>query len=402
MTRRQKAGVLATCLVAAMSYAGAVTVAGLVLFVLPGVVLAAVGGLCVAPRRMASGSIVIGGLLALGWAELVNLWSGTAYGAAARATFFAAFCSVCAVVLAPSSWPALFAVAIVGLVGGAVMLGAGGEVRLVAVAVVVAVALVLASIEASRRRWMGAPPARASVIGLSLCVGAVAAATAVAQANFDENPPELMAAGQGYPRIKPPWPDPFGSANKAHSRTWPARQRPTSVSPPAGRSRREDDRVQPQRPPGAREHWPSVWLYVVIGLLVLPLTARLLVTRLAWRRLRRRLARGTPAQQVAGAWTWALMRLDTYRQPLPAAISPDMVAVGRGSEQLSPGVADPLQSLGSRAASAAFAREPMILRADARAAWKAATEVDAAARRRLKRRARVGVAFRSPRSDETV
>ena len=87
MTRGQQLAVTVTCLVAAVSYAGAVTTWAMGLFVLPGVACAALLASLLAARRMSGMAIGVVGALVLGWAELVNIWTGTANGPAARATF---------------------------------------------------------------------------------------------------------------------------------------------------------------------------------------------------------------------------------------------------------------------------------------------------------------------------
>jgi hypothetical protein len=44
-------------------------------------------------------------------------------------------------------------------------------------------------------------------------------------------------------------------------------------------------------------------------LLVLAVAVRLLAVHIAWRRQRRRLAAGVPAEQIVGAWMWMRLRL---------------------------------------------------------------------------------------------
>src|SRR4051794_16243730 len=119
MTRMQQIAVVATCLLATMTNAGAVTAFALTVFLLPGVVMAAAVGSLLAARRMFGKALVLGGLLALGWSELVNIWSGATDGPAARATFVAAGCTLAAVVVARSHSPALFLLAVAASVCGA-------------------------------------------------------------------------------------------------------------------------------------------------------------------------------------------------------------------------------------------------------------------------------------------
>ena len=115
MTRGQQLAVAGTCLVAAVTYAGAVTTWAMSLFVLPGVAVAALLATLLAARRMSGMAIGVVGALVLGWAELANIWTGAANGPAARSTAFAAGWTVIAVVLAHSRWPALFLAGVAGV-----------------------------------------------------------------------------------------------------------------------------------------------------------------------------------------------------------------------------------------------------------------------------------------------
>ena len=73
MTRGQQLAVTVTCLVAAMTYAGAVTTWAMTLFVLPGVAGAALLATVLAARRLSGMAIGVGCALVLGWAELANI-----------------------------------------------------------------------------------------------------------------------------------------------------------------------------------------------------------------------------------------------------------------------------------------------------------------------------------------
>ena len=171
VTRGQQLAVTITCLVASVTYAGAVTTWAMGLFVLPGVAVAALLASLLAARRMSGMAIGVVGALVLGWAELANIWTGTANGPAARSTAFAAGWTVIAVVLAHSRWPALFLAGVAGVVAGAVVLGAAGEVRIVVVAAAVCAALTLGWIERSRRNWTAPPRRGIALVLLSLLAG---------------------------------------------------------------------------------------------------------------------------------------------------------------------------------------------------------------------------------------
>jgi len=400
VTRAQQLAVTVTCLVAAVTYAGAVTTWAMGVFVLPGVAGAALLASLLAARRMPGMAIVIVGALVLGWAELANIWTGTANGPAARSTAFAAGWTVIAVVLAHSRWPALFLVGVAGVVDGALVLGAGGEVRVVAVAAAVCAALTLGWIERSRRNWTARPRRGFALVLLSLLAGAAAAGAVLLQAQKDPRHPELVAQGRLYPGIKPTWTDPLGTA--AQQRTNPKPK--TEASHPKSHTPHHTSTPTAKHATLPHHHTPRsrVWLYVLAGILLfllavaLIIAARLLATRFAWRRVRRRLAAGEHADQVTGAWAWTRMRLDACRLPLAVDASPDSVAGGRAAEDLPADVFTPLRELATATTAAAFAYEQSIGRGEVSAAWRAAGQADASARGHLTRRGRARLAFRGP------
>jgi hypothetical protein len=394
-----------------MTYAGAVTMDGMGLFVLPGVVGAALVGSFLAARRMSGTALVVGGVLVVGWAEVVNVWSGLGAGPAARSTAVAGVCTLVAVVVARSESPALFLVPVAASVCGALLLGAGSEVRSVAVAAVVCAALTLGSIERSRRDWTARPRRGPALAVLTVLIGAIAAAVVLLQVQRDATLPEALASGLAYPHIKPPWHDPLGSPKARRTPPPPAPQAtpsqssvppPPKTTPPT-RHHNPPPRTKQVIPPkhvSHTKHAPpsSVWLYVLSAILVvaLALAIRLLVVRLRWRRVRRRLAVGAAAEQITGAWAWMRIRLDAFRLPLPAAVSPDLVAAGAGGIELPDEVLAPLQALATCTTTAAFASGETLDAADVTAAWEAAGQADTSAREALTRWARVRLALRGP------
>ena len=102
-------------------------------------------------------------------------------------------------------------------------------------------------------------------------------------------------------------------------------------------------------------------------------------------------------QQIIGAWAWMRIRLEACRLPLPAAASPDVVAAGGAAPDLPAGVRAPLQALAASTTTAAFANGQALGAAEVTAAWRAADRAEASARELLTRPARVGLAFRGPR-----
>jgi len=139
-------------------------------------------------------------------------------------------------------------------------------------------------------------------------------------------------------------------------------------------------------------------IMLVVLVLAALIAARLLSTRLAWRRVRRRLAAGAPADQVTGAWAWTRIRLQACRLPLAADVSPDVVVAGRAMDHVPAGVYTPLRALAAATTKAAFSREHSPSAGDVAAAWRAAGKADESARELLTRRARARLAFRGPAS----
>jgi hypothetical protein len=412
MTRVQQLAVAVTCLVAAVTYAGAVTTWAMGLFVLPGVAGAALLASPLAARRMSGMAIGIVGALVLGWAELVNIWTGTANGPVARSTVFAAGWTLIAVVLAHSRWPALFLAGVAGVVVGALVLGAAGEVEVVVVAAAVCAALTLGWIERSRRNWTAPPRRGIALVLLSLLAGAASAGVVVFQAQKDPRHPELVAQGREYPRIKPAWTDPLATESKSSVGTAAQHHTNPKPNPPRTHSKPQTPRhtstppakhVTPSQHPPVQKHTSrSIWFYVIAAILLVVLVlaaligARMVSARLRWRRLRRRLATGAPADQVTGAWAWTRMRLEACRLPLAVDVSPDVVAGGRVMDDFPPDVFAPLQTLAAAATTAAFSQEQALGAAEVDAAWTAAGEADESARERLTRRGRARLAFRGP------
>jgi hypothetical protein len=397
VTRAQQVGVTVTCLVAAVTYTGAVTTWAMALFVLPGVAGAALLAALLASRRVSGMAMGVVGALTLGWAELANIWTGTANGPAARSTVFAAVGTLIAVVLAHSRWPALFLVGVAGIVAGALYLGAAGEVRIVVIAAAVCAALTLGSIERSRRNWTTPPRRGIALVLLSLVAGAAAVGAVLLQAQRDPRHPVLVAQGRDYPRIKPAWTDPLGTASTSLARTAAARSHPKPRAAPRATIPSHLAQVlkHPSRP---------IWFYVAAALALCALVlaaliaARLLYTRFAWRRMRRRLAAGAPVDQVTGAWAWTRMRLEACRLPLALDVSPDVVVARRALNGVPAGVYTPLQALAAATTKAAFSQQQSPGRAEVAAAWRAAGKADESARELLTRRGRARLAFRAPAS----
>lgn len=365
------------CAVAALSYSGAVTPTALLAFVLPAVVLVTVVTAMVG--RLSLRLATVSGLLAaLTVAEIVNLVSGTAHGPAARSTFAAAVFTVLAVSAALSPWPALFSAGVVGVVVGALGLGAGAEVGSVAVATAVVTVVGIAVLEARDRQWPSRPPQLTTVVVLAVVVGALVATVALRADRLIDGAPDVLAPGAVQPTIMPP--PILGDQN-------PPTPTP-SANPP---SRVDSDSTPPMEPVMPLG---TFWFLVLGGVLTLCLclALRTLWVALAWRLLRRRLRRGSGAAQVAGAWVWSTRRLRSAGWPMPPALSADAVGAGEGLADLPRNVRSALREVAQSTVDAWYA--PPVEGVDPATAWSAADEVGRDAVRALPLARRMGFALR--------
>ena len=160
--------VTVTCLVASASYAGAITMAALLLGLVPSLVVSASVAAAVARLGRPRAAAAVGVSAALGAAEIVNLVSGNSNGPAARSTFAAAGFTALAVAAASTRFPTLFLAPVCGVVMAALALGAGAEVQLVAVVTAVLSVVALAVVEGRRRRWSQRPTGRVAAVVLAL------------------------------------------------------------------------------------------------------------------------------------------------------------------------------------------------------------------------------------------
>jgi hypothetical protein len=350
------AAVAGTCLVAGLAYSGAVTGLALLVFVLPGVLLAAASTTAVA-RLSAWGGLLAGGAVALVWGEVVNLVSGNGNGPAARSTFAAALFTAVAVAAGAGPAPACFLLGVVGVLAGALALGAGAEVGPVAVATAVVAVVALAVVARAGEAWAERPPGRLAVLLLALVVGAAVAAVVVVADRQTTADPAVLSAGAVDDSIRPPGflalPTPTPTAARTHAAD---QQAPA----PAGHAAGDESRS------------PFWWLLAVLVVIVLAVPVRLAWVALAWRRLRRRLRRGSPVERVAGAWVWARRRIVATGLELPINLSPDAVAAGRGTSGLPRSVRPALVRLARTTEVAMFAPSDGPTEAEVTSAWEAA------------------------------
>jgi hypothetical protein len=168
------------------------------------------------------------------------------------------------------------------------------------------------------------------------------------------------------------------------------------------RAQRQAFVAKAQRP---RHHSSHLWLWIGVAalallalllLVVLAAAVRLLVVRRRWRRLRERLHSGDPSAVVAGAWTWARMRLRACQLPLPVNAAPDLDGSSSALADLPPSVAEPMGKLSPHAAVCAFSAAPLVDAEDVARAWRLADEAAAAGFAALTGWGRWRTRYRSP------
>jgi hypothetical protein len=334
--------VLLTCLVASVSYIGAVTQSALAVFVLPTVLL--VGVVTMRLRSRPGPALVTVLLVSAAVGQGVNVASGQFQGSVARSAGVAALATGISVVLSATRRPALFLLPVAAIVAWALALGAGARVELVAM-VTAGVALVaLAAVERDLRLFMRPPRMAGSVLLALLFVVGAGVIAAQYQLHHDSRRAaspfrETLATTIEPPKILSLTRHPPPSATKAV----PAQ--PAPVAAPTTHHSRLHEVLR-----------ELLWvLLAVVVALVLGLLARLLWVALAWRRFHRRLSRVQPPE--AGAWTWTLARLERLGSRLPSHVSPDVAST----------LADlprPVRDLADIVAPAVFAPGPSRVSAD--------------------------------------
>jgi hypothetical protein len=370
---RGQLAVAGCCLVATLAYSGAVTTRALAVFVIPAVFLVSLVSLSLTRRTSAAAAGIASALLALGLAEIVNIVSGEQSGPVARSSFFAAISTAVAVSYADRWSPISVCVPVTAVLGGALFLGAAGEVIPVVAVLAVLLTLSVPLLEAARRR-----PARSLRTAwmtplLAIVAGVVAFGTSQLAPALQDRAPKVFGVAQADPRIKPL--HPISTASPAAPLTATVADAHTG---------------------GGGRSGPVTLIVITVaaaamGLLLL----RLGIVALAWKRLRRRLRRGSPAQRAVGAWSWAVLRLRSYGVFVPPSLSPDQFSGHTSRLQLSDAVWEPLRTTARWATDAAFSPRPEEAVTDSREAWEAAERVAAVCRGELPRWKRATAALRS-------
>lgn len=367
---------VASCVTAALAYSGAVTMLALFAYLLPTVVVT--GAVTTRAARVSRRAAAVTGLVvALVLAEVVNLASGTGNGPAARSTFAAAGFTAMAVALVCSRWPALFLTGVVGVLAGALALGAGAEVAPVGVATAVVAVVALGLVEASSRQWVEHSRGVMLLLVSALIVGGAVELTAFeTDRQRDGAAPAVLAPAVVDESIRPP--RVLGDPNPPSTTPTPTPTRSRAVSPPT---------------PDVAVLWR--WAGLLIIALVLLLLARLGWVWLRWRLLRRRLRSGSAAQQVAGAWVWSVRRLRAAGWPVPPSLSADRVASTAEITGLPRTVRPAFRRVADATVDAVYA--PPGGSADPERVWRAADDVGRAAVSTLPRSKRLAFRIRSKR-----
>jgi len=388
-----------TCAFASLTFAGAVTMLALTVFVLVGVVVGALAA------RLGRGhgrwwrGAIIGSTVGLAWAEFVNVIGGDFNGPIAKSTFTAAAATAFAVMLLESVSPAMFLIPVSSIVLAAMILGAGGEVAPPTLAAVVSAVVTLGLVEKERRRWVS--PVSILMSTVALCTGLVLVALAVmlTQQAVHPGPGTVADANSVDPAIIPPWqiipggnvtptpsPSPSPTTNPTTSPNTSPSSSPTSspttsptTSPSSSPSTSPSSSASaspppPPPPPVEQQRIPWwVWVLLVIALILIVLAFLWWRRRRRWALLRRRLSSGSPRQRTIGAWLWTRSRLEHRRVPLEGDVSPDALDDYQFSYAVSGTVATELRSLARLTTRAAFDSTP-ITDEDADEAWQHADQ----------------------------
>lgn len=309
--------VLLTCLVASVSYIGAVTQAALVTMVLPLVV--AVGALACWMRAQPIAAVWTAVFVSGSGGEAVNVLSGNYQGSVARSAGAASLATGLALVASASRRPALFLVPVGGIIAWALALGAGARVELVAVVTAALGLLTLATVERDRRAFVTPPRLAGSVLLAFLLVVAAGVFAAQFQLRHDGRAAASPFRESLATTIEPP-------AILSLTRHPPPSATQT-VPPPAPKVAAAEHR---SRLPSLLNK--LLWAFLaLLALLAVALLTRVLWVALAWHRLRRRLQRRVIPPE-AGAWAWVVATLERLGSPLPMHVSPDVAMAAEGDE----------------------------------------------------------------------
>lgn len=370
--------VVITCAIASLCYAGAVSLAALFLYVLPGVLIGAftsMAGLRSGPWWRGA---VFGVLVGLAWAETINIVGGDADGPIARSTFAAAAATAIAVALLSSPVPAAFLIPIAAIVLESAVLGAAGEVSVVALVTTASALVALGIVENRRRRWLVPHSFRAATALLLAVMTLAAGVILLTQQAIHVGQPLVVDANSVNPAVRPPWepppPPPAPTPTPTASPTATPTASPTATPTVKPTPTPSPSPTKAPVPPESQDSFVLPLLVrIFLLLLLLALIAFVTWRLIRWwrlRQLRARLRSGTPAEQVVGAWLWTRNRLQARGLPLDPRISPDLIDESTLLALLTPAAQAGMHDLAQLVSDAAFAGDPHTL--DPEAAWAAA------------------------------
>jgi hypothetical protein len=327
-------------------------------------------------------------LVALVGAEIVNLQTGLTEGPAARSSALAAAGCGVAPLLSHSRWPAAFLLPVVGVLAGALLLGAGGQVEVVAIATAAMAALTLALVERDQRAYAGPMRTTAAILA-SLLLGVTVAAFAV----FFHS--ELGGRAPASPLARtltrhvaaPGFLHPLDSTSKAVSAT------PEAHS--GGRKARASTSsagTAIHRQPSHRA-WLRWLLLMPVALVVGAAGFRWAYSAWRWRRVFRQILRNNP-RAPAAAWIWTLAHLQRLGFKWPRSVSPDRVAAGHDVGMAAP-MQDHMVLLAGTVAPALFSAGSSAEASDA-LAWRQAETAARAGWEFAGRRGRLMARLRLP------
>ena len=335
-----------------------------------------------AERRILAGVVLFGlTALAVGLSDVIG---GTTSGPITRSTLMMTTCAGLMVLLWRTGIPASAAVVSLGALAGALGLGAAHRIVWSVGLWVVALAVYLAAVGPLRADDLRGIGRLQSFVLMLLTAGLLASLAGNALQTVMRDPwtipgftllgaqTEVGAQAQAG---KPPNSVADGLAKVAGAGFDEAAEKqakPRAEADPVGPSAElvEPDAVDRADQAGSRFGWFTTVLRIVgflLYCLLLILAVALADVYLAWVMLRRSLRKGTPAQQVRGAWLWLRLQWARYGHFEHAHRTPDRIArdVDKSDEVL-------LRDLAELATHAIYAHAPDIDSVQARKAWSLA------------------------------
>ncbi len=346
-----------------------------------------------ADRRMVAGIVLF--FLTLLSGTLAELIGGQTSGSITRATLMMTSCAGLMALLWRTRFPATSALVSLAALAGALGLGAADRIVWLVGVWVVAMVAYLAAVGPLRSSDLADHGRLKSLVAILLTAGLVGSVAGNVMGHLLQDPWTIRSVG----------PKALGAIIDTRSSSTTANATQTGVSDVVrgfaggmrtpGRSPRdagvlnkhgkvagsEKGMSVPKTPKGASEggttyageaSLPRSWLEIVglvvlvlLVILVLSLTLWVAWVQIKWLKLRARLHRGSPAEQVAGAWHWLRLRWAQSGYFEYANLTPDRIA------HLAATQGDPvLEDLASAATEALYARQPELDAMHVARAWQ--------------------------------